>query len=61
MNAMMIIALANTAIDLGIKLFAVSQTMPDKDDPEAQAQLAKLKARLSDTLKKVEAYQPKQV
>lgn len=61
MNAMMIIAMANAAVDLGIKLWAAAQTMPDKDDPAVQLELQKLKNRLNDTLKEVEAYQPKDV
>ena len=61
MSAMMIIALANAAVDLGIKLFAASQTMPDRNDPAAQAQLALLKIKLNNTLRDVDAYEPKDV
>jgi len=61
MTAVMIIALANAAVDLGIKLYAASQTMPDKNDPEAQAAIGALKKRLQDTDAEVQAYTPKQV
>ena len=61
MTAVMIIALANAAVDLGIRLYAASQEMPDKNDPEAQAAVAALKKRLQNTDAEVQAYTPKVV
>lgn len=57
----MIIAAANGAIDLAIKLFKASKELPDADSPEAQAELKILEGRLSLTLAEVKAYKPKQV
>ena len=61
MTAVMIIALANAAVDLGIRLYAASQEMPDKNDPEAQAAVAALKKRLQNTDAEVQAYTPHRV
>ena len=57
----MIIAAANGAIDLAIKLFKASRDLPDADSPEAQAELKILEGRLQLTLAEVKAYKPKQV
>lgn len=57
----MIIAAANGAIDLAIKLFKASKELPDADSPEAQAELKILEGRLQLTLAEVKAYKPKQV
>lgn len=54
-----IIAAANSAIDLAIKLFKASRELPDADSPEAQAQLHALEGRLTQTLADVKAYKPK--
>jgi hypothetical protein len=56
-----IIALANGAIDLAVKLFKASKELPDADSPEAQAELKLLEGRLTQTLADVKAYQPKVV
>lgn len=61
MNAIMLIALANGAIDLGIKLYKASQELPDANSPEALAELKKLETRLRQTMADVNAYQPKTV
>lgn len=55
----MIIAAANGAIDLAIKLFRASRDLPDADSPEAQAELKLLEGRLTQTLADVKAYKPK--
>lgn len=55
------IALANGAIDLAIKLWKASRDLPEADSPEAQAELNVLEARLQLTLAEVKAYKPKQV
>jgi hypothetical protein len=57
----MIIAAANGAIDLAIKLFKASKDLPDANSPEAQAELKLLEGRLIQTLADVKAYQPKVV
>ncbi len=56
-----IIAAANGAIDIAIKLWKASRELPDADSPEAQAELKKLEGRLQLTLAEVQAYKPKQV
>lgn len=56
-----IIAAANGAIDIAIKLWKASRELPDADSPEAQAELKILEGRLQLTLAEVKAYKPKQV
>ncbi len=61
MNPMVLIALANAAVDIGVKLINASKSLPDADSPEALAELKKLEERLNVTLAEVKAYHPKQV
>lgn len=56
-----IIAGANAAVDLAVKLINAAKELPDADSPEAQAEMEKLAGRLTQTLADVKAYQPKQV
>lgn len=58
---MAMIALANGAFDIAIKLINASKELPDANSPEAQAELNVLEARLQLTLAEVKAYKPKQV
>ncbi len=56
-----IIAGANAAIDLAVKLMNAAKDLPDANSPEAQAELKTLELRLQSTLAQVKAYQPKDV
>ena len=56
-----IIAGANAAVDLAIKLMNAAKELPDADSPEAQAEMNALAARLELTLLEVKAYKPKDI
>ena len=60
MNPLILIALANGAVDIAVKLIRASKELPDADSPEALAELKKLEGRLALTLADVKAYKPKQ-
>ena len=53
-----IIALANGALDLAIRLFKASRELPGADSPEALAKMKELEGRLTQTLADVKAYKP---
>lgn len=56
-----VIAAANAAVDIAIKLMKAARELPDADSPEAQAELNVLAARLELTLAEVKAYKPKDI
>jgi cobalamin biosynthesis protein CobD/CbiB len=56
-----IIAGANAAVDLAVKLISAARELPDADSPEAQAEMNALAGRLELTLLEVKAYKPKDV
>jgi len=58
---MAIITAASAAIDLAVKLIAVSKSLPDASSPFVLAELKTLEDRLKTTLAEVQAYTPKQV
>jgi len=56
-----ILAGANAAVDLAVKLMNAAKELPDADSPEAQAEMKILAGRLELTLAEVKAYKPKDV